>query len=218
MVAKKQTAKPMGKRTSVKKRGKNGVPIPGERKKSATGAPITDLKSPNRLGEPRLIAYEKNSDGGATVRVGKATVDLLEGLDDVKDWSDEELLAGHRHNIKRPPNVIPMGVYLELMNRVLSRAKFYFVAELEVAMKKHMEIIANIDAGNPDKPVTMVQWLAIKEVYERVMGSPEQKVTVGLEPESWKAAIANALVPSSSTTIEVNAEDPDDDDPINAAV
>lgn len=215
--AKRADTKPLGRRTAVTKRGKNKVPIHGEKKKSQTGN-IVHRKDGKNDGAIKLISYEKNSDGTATLRAGKATLDLLEGKDDVREWSDKELLQGHRDNVRRPPNMVPMAVYQELANRVMSKARFYWVAELEVAMTKCFEIVKNIDATDKDRKVTMVEWLAIKEIFERVMGSPEQKVTIGLEPESWKSAIANALVPSASTTIEVNAEDPGDDDPIDAAV
>jgi hypothetical protein len=220
---KRADTKAVGKRTQTQKRGKNKVPVHGERKKSATGSAVTNVRARQRLadGEVRLISYEKNSDGTSTVRVGRATTALLEGTDDVREWSDKELLQGHRDNIRRPPNMVPMAVYQELANRVMSKARFYWVAELEVAMTKCFQIVKNIDPNDKDRKVTMVEWLAIKEIFERVMGSPEQKVTIGLEPESWKAAIADALVPSTGDIIDLRTPqepEPDDDDPINAAL
>lgn len=212
-------AEPMGQRRRVKDRTPKGDFIPGERKKSATGAPHHNPLTPKkRDNTPRLISYEKNTDGTGTIRVGRGTVDLLQGIEDVREWSDEELLQGHRNNTRRPPNVVPMGVYLELVNRLMSRARFYFAAELEVAMTKHFQIIQNIDPTDPDRKVTMVEWMAIKEVYERVMGQAEQKVTIGLEPESWKKAIADALVPSDTSPQSPKGDGGDEDDPIDEAV
>lgn len=199
----------MGKRASVMKRGKDGVPIRGEKKDSEQKAtPKSTNKARNKKGLQGRnipIRYEKNSDGSGTVKVGKGTVALLDGSDDVTTWTDKELMQGYRDGTRRPPNMIPRGVYDELSKRLVQKAQFWHAADLELAMKKHSAIVAAI---NP-KRVSMVQWLALKEIYERVLGSPEQHVVHSLDSESWKEVVANAIVPTEATIIDVEVADDD---------
>jgi hypothetical protein len=83
-------------------------------------------------------------------------------------------------------------------------------------MEKHRQIIVNITPGDPEHPVTNVEWQAIKEVYERVLGAPEQHITVGVD-ESWKKVIASAIVATAEPAI-IDVEAVDEQDPIDASV
>jgi len=149
----------------------------------------------------------RHADGSATVVVGRQTLAVLDDLENLSGWTDEELIAGRKHNGKHGagralPKIVPIRVHQELVSRVTTRAKHRFAAELDYAVKKHIQIIKMIDPEDP----TPTQLKAIEMLYERILGKPTEHVALynGGEMPAWQKAVAAGIVGSVG-------EGPDDD-------
>jgi hypothetical protein len=139
-------------------------------------------------GFPRIFV---DRSGKGRVTLGTSTVALLKGEEDVATWTDEELIRGAPMRITKVPRIIPFQVYQELVNRMMAKARYTFVAELEYTVQKHMEIIKKT---NPKDP-TPTQWNAIRELYDRVLGKAEQTVKIGVDMDNpFMKMVASAIV------------------------
>lgn len=165
---------------------------------------------PMSNGKRRKSVSRRYSDGTATVKVGREVVKQLDGKEDFSQWTTEELLRGARMDVTdlHLPHVIPIMAHQELARRVVSKAQHRFVAELEYAIGKHMEIIKAMD---PDEP-TSVQWAAIKEIEDRVLGKATERHEVTMDApfvEAFAAAIVGSMeqAEEADTIIDVEAVD-----------
>lgn len=107
------------------------------------------------------------------VHVGRVATAMMNGEIDVEELTDEELFRGAPAGMAAP-KVIPMVMYRELVNRVMSQARHTMAAELMVAVEKHMEIIKVIDPSDP----SAAQMKALEMLYDRVLGKPEERVQI----------------------------------------
>jgi len=127
-------------------------------------------------------------DGSGEVRIGRTVVRMFKGEEDVSTWTDEELMRGAPMSVMRIPNVIPMMVYTELVKRITSKVQHRFAAELQMAVNEHMKLI------NGRKVPPAVKLQAIKELYERVLGKPEEHLVVHDGDAPWRQMVASAIV------------------------
>lgn len=122
-----------------------------------------------------------------------ALIDRIKsGDEDLSTWTTDELLDGFpasRHK-GRPPSLVPIEVFRELVRRVMDEARFRFVAELQYAMDVHFDIIKDEEAPYA------VRLEAIKVVYDRVLGKqPDTLIDKsGGEPAPWQKMMADAIV------------------------
>lgn len=70
---------------------------------------------------------KRMKDGRALVAVSAKTADILDGVEDLTAWSDEELLRGQRLDKNGrftgvPPKVVPQAVHAERIRRTMSKA------------------------------------------------------------------------------------------------
>lgn len=134
------------------------------------------------------------------VRVGRTTVQIMKGGEDLSTWTDEELMRGARMKTSRIPNVIPMAIYVELINRVTSQVRHRFAAELTVAVEQHMRLIKRRDTP------PAVKLKAIELLYDRVMGKTPDHVVLHDADAPWRKLVASAIVGEASQVEEAMAE------------
>jgi len=153
-------------------------------------------KTAKKKRRPATVRTKRN-DGSGTILVGRQTLAVLEGEEDLSSWTDEELIAGRKHNGKNGngralPAIVPIRVHQELVSRVTQQARHTFAAELKYAVEKHMKIIKHIDEEDP----TPVQLKAIAMLYERILGKPVEHVALynGGEVPGWKKAVTAGIV------------------------
>jgi hypothetical protein len=136
--------------------------------------------------------------GEGLVKVGRNVVRMMEGKEDLSEWTDEELIRGARYNYDkngrrvggRVPHVVPIDIHQELARRMMAKAQHTFVAELKYAVEKHMEVIKKI---NPEF-ITSTQLRAIEMLYDRVLGKPIERMDVTVAEAPWQKVVANAII------------------------
>lgn len=158
------------------------------------------------------------SSGGAVVRIKKSQADIMEGKDNLEEWSLEDLIIGRKGRSKLP-NLIPIEVHQELARRVLMDAKHQYVANLGYAVEKQMAIMKGIKMVKRQVPgakkgtyelvaedVTAVQYKAVQDTIERVMGMPREQVDINIAVEKpYEKLLASAIVPDAAALAEMEA-------------
>jgi hypothetical protein len=160
-------------------------------------------KRPPQSGVPGKSVVNRWKDGSGEVRVGKNTVDLMLGVEDVSNWSDEELMWGARRDKQgrrpaRMPHVIPLAVYQELVKRMKTKVMHRFAAELTRAVEKHMEVIKAIE---PSDGLTPTELKAIEMLYDRVLGKAPEHITIDMG-EKWQSLVAGSIVATDDDIVE----------------
>ena len=190
------------KRRAAAQRRKNGQHVAPKKERQKRESVQTNLEDGEKRiverGNGTKVLYQKgfpqiyiDSRGKGHLTIGSSMVPLLAGEENPATWTDEELLRGAPMRIKRVPKIIPLQVFTELVERFQAQARYRFVAELQVAIEKHLEIINQIDPSDP----TAVQWAAIRELYDRVLGKPEETVKIGLDMNNpFMKMVAQAIV------------------------
>jgi len=157
------------------------------------------------------------SSGGAMVRIKKSQSDIIEGKDNLEEWSLEELIVGRRKGHGRMPAVIPIEVHQELARRVLMEAKHNYVANLGYAVDKQMAIMKGIKMEERQVhgakkgvtelvavDVTPVQYKAVVDTIERVMGMPHEQVDINIAVEKpYEKLLASAIVSDAAALAEM---------------
>lgn len=167
--------------------------------------------------QPRKVVRFKS--GGGQVRITEKQVRIIEGEENLDDWTIEELIEGRRGK-GRPPTVIPIVIHQELARRVITEARHQYVANLGYAVEKHMAIIRGIEMEERQVPggkkgekewvavdVTPVQLKAILALEDRVMGQPREQVDVNIAVEKpYEKLMASAIVPNKAALEELEQE------------
>jgi hypothetical protein len=191
-----------GKKTRPAVRKSDGHKFrPRPDKKTVVQIPKTPKKqAASKKGTRPSTVYEYAA-GDGMVRVGKKTIELMKGEVNFDDWTDEELVMGAKarsYNKKgepqfsRIPQVIPLAVYQELANRVISRAQHKFVAELKYAIDAMMELVKETDT---DVVPANVRRQAAEYIIDRVMGKATEHVEAKVTVEApWEKIMATAIV------------------------
>lgn len=168
-------------------------------------------KKTGKKKEPRKV--RRLSSGGGVVRIKQAAVDIIEGRENLEEWTIDELVEGKKKGKGRPPNVIPIEVHQELARRVLNDARHMMVAELTYTVQKHFQIVKGIETERRKMPdgtfedvavdVTPVQLKAILAIEERVLGMPREQVDINIAVEKpYEKLLASAIVPNKEALEE----------------
>jgi len=147
---------------------------------------------------------KRMKDGRALVAVSSRTADVLDGIEDLSAWDDEELLRGQRRSkngnfVGRPPEVVPQVIHVEMTKRRMSKAyELLKVSTLDAVELLH-SVINDIDAPLPER------LKAAQLVLDRTLPKSENlNVNLGIaDPPKFLAAIESAL------TIVTSDSDPD---------
>ena len=168
-------------------------------RKVVTKAPRKTTRG--RKGEVGRSVVRVFADGSGRVNVGRGTVALMTGEDDVSTWTDEELKRGARIGSgKRLPHMIPLRVHMELVRRMTAKVQHRWAKELEAVVEVHLALIR--DRKTP--PATKMR--AIEVVYDRLMGRAPEHVVLHDGDAPWKRLIANAIVGTDEQAALVEGE------------
>lgn len=146
----------------------------------------------------------------AKIYVGKTNLAILNGDDDVRDWTDEELRRGQRqdkngHWVGRPPKVIPKSVHDELVRRQYDEAAVILRDSLVAAVQLFADIVRDPEAD------PAIRLKAADIILKRVMGNEPIRLNVEVKSK-WEQAISHAIVSLPADVIEAYATDESDDD------
>jgi hypothetical protein len=139
------------------------------------------------------------------IRVGETNARLLDGEEELNDWTMEELLRGRRMDKNgtwrgSPPKVVPMAVHQELTRRTLEEA-----AELlRESLVPGLEALRNIMLDPDTKAADRIK--AIDMVMNRVMGKEPTKVEVTSD-SPWIIALQDAIVPGEDDEEELDEDE-----------
>lgn len=196
-------------KAKAKKKGKRPNPDPNK-EKGRRG-----WKPPNKQRMANGGTVHTWATGQGHVNVGKGTIDVLTGKEDLTKWSDEELMmglrphnnrSGNRRGMALQPRVIPVEIYQELASRIVSRVRHRFAAELEYAVNEHIKIIK----APFDVVPASVKLKAIELLYDRVMGKAEEHVQIDVRNTKWHRAIAMGIVATEQQAIEAAKNEAED--------
>jgi hypothetical protein len=130
---------------------------------------------------------------------------VAEGMLDLSDWSNEELIRGYRKNrngkFGKPPKYIPREIQQMAFRQLINRGD----RRLKEAYYDSIEKLVELAHGAGSEKVRLE---AIRELMNRVAGKIPDKVLVARE-EPWEGILADALVPINESIpidLEVNEE------------
>jgi hypothetical protein len=139
---------------------------------------------------------KRAKDGTSLVRVGRTTVDILDGVDDLSQWDDSELLQGRRKVngkfVGRKPKIVAAQLLAELNRRRFQRS----ADTLAGSLVDGAEALRDIITDETVDPATRIK--GIELLYNRVLGLPKQSVDLhaSIEEPRWKRMVADAIVPT----------------------
>jgi hypothetical protein len=152
---------------------------------------------------------KRREDGTALVRIGRATVDVLEG-EDLSTWDDAELLAGRRYDKDRKfrgrkPKVVAAACLQELNRRRFARA----ADTLADSLVDGAEALRSIITDETVDPATRIS--GIKLLYERVLGIPRQSIDLhaSVNEKPYERLIASSIVPTVADALRLMREERD---------
>lgn len=152
----------------------------------------------------------RNADGRSYVRLSQATTELLAGEADLAGWDDEELLRGYSRAKNgsfagRPPTLVPMEIYQELVRRQLRRAEQEFASNVARSVESLVAISEDPDVD------ARTRLRAIEMIHDRVWGKPKERVELApplMEPEHVQ--MINAVtIDRDLPALEAAHDDPD---------
>ena len=137
---------------------------------------------------------QKMKDGGALLRVGRSTVAILSGSEDVSTWSDEELKRGKKRSKNgdwsgRPPTVVPKAIHDEIVRRKMRKA--YDL--LRINTYRAVRVLAEIALDKTVDPA--IRTKAATEILDRGLGKPVERMNIQVDAP-WQQLMAQAIVPA----------------------
>lgn len=143
-------------------------------------------------------------DGRGIATVSRTTADVLDGLDDLSEWDDEEIRRGQRRNRNggfsgRPPKLVPQAIHAERHRRTLTRAHQLFTQNTERAVQVLIDIASDESAPHSDRVK------AASLILDRVMGRAPQAIEVEMRRPKFLDVIDRAI------RIVSTDSDPEDD-------
>lgn len=150
--------------------------------------------------------------GSAVLSVGRHTVAVLKGEDDLSDWTDEELRRGQRAGKNgdfsgRPPKVVARKIHDEIIKRKLRKATELLKTSSWKAVKVLAEIATDRQADYS------IRLKAATEILDRSIGKPVENVAMTVEAP-WQRVMATAIVNSidgDEVAAAFEAAKPDDE-------
>jgi hypothetical protein len=139
------------------------------------------------------------------VRLGVLNTRILNGMEDITEWSDEEIIRGQKRDKEggwkgRAPSVIPKALHDEAVKRMLGNASNMLTTALIPAVQLLSAIIEDEAAEDKDK------LKAAQMILDRVLGKPVERVEVKEQDSPWQDAIVEAVVPLSDVRDVVEVE------------
>jgi hypothetical protein len=147
------------------------------------------------------------------ITIGKTTMAILHGEDDLSGWTEEELERGQRRDRNgrwsgKRPTVVARALYDELTRRKLSAASDLLRDNTYAAVQVLTDIAKDPDAENRDR-IT-----AAKLIIERVMGKEPIRLDVQVKAK-WEQALEASVVSLPQLTEAIDAyartAEPEDD-------
>lgn len=131
-------------------------------------------------------------DGRGIATVSRTTADVLDGLDDLSHWDDEEIRRGQRRNRNggfsgRPPKLVPQRLHEERHRRTLSRAHRLFTENTEKAVQVLIDIAGDESAPHSDRVK------AASLILDRVMGRAPQAIEVEVQRPKFLDVLDRAI-------------------------
>lgn len=158
------------------------------------------------------MAKKRMKDGRALVAVSSKTADILDGIEDLSAWSDEELLRGQRKDKNGrftgvPPKVVPQAIHKERVKRTMSKAHD-LLRESTIDAVKMLRTIVN----DTDAPET-ARIQAAQLIMDRTLPKTDNvNLNLGVrEDPPWLRALTGGIVASNDDDI-VDAEVIEDSD------
>lgn len=118
---------------------------------------------------------------------------VLDGLEDLSTWDEEELRRGTRRSADgsfrgRKPTVVPKALHDELYRRTIEHAQELFRKSLPDAIKTVVALATDptVDAS--------VRLNAAKFAVERVMGKAPQQINLTAEKPLWERFMASVVI------------------------
>lgn len=147
----------------------------------------------------------RRKDGRVVATVSRTSADVLEGLDDLSTWDDEEVRRGQRRNRHggfpgRPPKLVPQTLHAERHRRTLTRAHQLFTENTERAVQVLIDIATDEDAPHSDRVK------AASLILDRVLGRSPQAIEVALREPRFMTAIAASIVSMDTDDEVIDAE------------
>lgn len=142
----------------------------------------------------KALAGTLRDDERATIRVGRQTTRILAGLEDLSEWSDDELKRGRRKDKNgkfqgRDPVVIPKQMHDELAKRLINEAQVVMRDNLVAAVTMLTEIATDPNYEAKDRVK------AIQMMMDRVMGKSPEKIELSPGEAPWEIALLGGIVP-----------------------
>jgi len=142
---------------------------------------------------------------------------VAEGIMNLDDWDDEELIRGYRRNrtggFGKPPVFVPREIQQELFRRIVARGDKKMRAAYLASTEQLTELARNASSEK-------VKLEAIKELMNRVVGKVPDRVHVAQE-QPWEQFLADSIQPISAdwepTTIEVGYVEIEDGEIVDEA-
>ncbi len=137
-----------------------------------------------------------DSRGHGIARLPRSTTRVLNGEDDVRTWSDDELIRGQRKNKNgkwtgKEPKVLPAEAVRELTRRRFQRA-YVLIAD---SLADGAEMLVSI--AKDERAPYMARLKAIELMMDRVLGKPKESIQLEVEVDDapWQKLMAAAIVP-----------------------
>lgn len=164
--------------------------------------PVKRPSSKRGAGRPRsgMVArgngaLPRKSQSGGYIRIGHATIDLMEDPSQLLDWDDEELRRGCRRNKNggfpaAKSEIIPRKVYDELVKRTIDHC----FEKMRYNMPEMIDIMMVMLRDPGVMPRDKLK--AIEMMMNRVFGKPTERhiIKVGQERKAWQEALDIAIV------------------------
>lgn len=133
-------------------------------------------------------------DGRGIVRVSSTTARIINGQEDLSQWSEQELERGARRGadgrFRKMPVVVAKAVHDELVRRRLSKAFEVLKESVYDGVSLLRQVILDEAASYSDRI------RATEMVLDRVMGKPRQDVSLDvlIDQPPWMKLMASAIV------------------------
>jgi hypothetical protein len=144
------------------------------------------------------------ADGRGLAKVSKTTVAIVNGTEDLSEWTEEELQRGARRGsdgrFRKPPVLIAKAVHDELVRRRLAKAYDLIRESTADAVRLLRSIVNDPEAADGDRIK------AAELILDRAMGKPRESVSldVGIQAP-WQRVIVDAIVGTEAQARELSA-------------
>lgn len=138
----------------------------------------------------------RKKDGRRVMTVSPTTANVLEGVDDVRTWTDEELIRGQRKAsngkfVGRPPDVVARACAVELLRRQGTGSLALFAGNLDRVSQRVVEIV--LDPAT-DRQVALN---GARLIFAYTLGKPPDRMIVDVRADAepvWMQMLRGSVV------------------------